>query len=252
MATFTVVIPARYASTRFPGKPLARLGDRTLLAHTYARALASGADAVVVATDDERIAAAARAVGADVAMTAATHASGTERIAEVATTRGWPDATIVVNLQGDAPLMPPENLRQLADLLAASPDLGLATLCTPVASAEDYRSAHVVKVVTDQRGRALYFSRAPIPAAAHGVDPAAVWPTALRHLGLYAYRAGALRALAAAPACDLERQEKLEQLRALWLGLAIGIAPAAAPPGPDIDTPEDLVRAEQWLAGGAR
>lgn len=245
---FTIVIPARHASSRFPGKPLALLGDRTMLQHVHDRARASGAAAVIIATDDQRIADAGRAFGADVALTSATHASGTERIAEVAAARGLADDTIVVNLQGDAPLMPSGNLRQLAALLAADAQLGMATLCTPVTTRAEYLSPHVVKVVADRQGRALYFSRAPVPAAGHGVDQDAVWPQALRHLGLYAYRAGALRRLAAAAPCALEQLEKLEQLRALWLGLAIGIARAAELPGPEVDTPEDLERARGWLA----
>ncbi|MBL8225986.1 MAG: 3-deoxy-manno-octulosonate cytidylyltransferase [Chromatiales bacterium] len=245
---FNVVIPARHASTRFPGKPLADLGGRPMLAHVHAGALASGAATVVVATDDERIAAVARGFGADVAMTSAHHASGTERVAEVAATRGWRDDAIVVNLQGDAPLMPPGNLAQLAVLLEADPALGMATLQTPLAGPEEYLSPHVVKVVCDAAGRALYFSRAPIPAAGHGNEVSAAWQSGFRHLGLYAYRVAALRRIAAAPACRLEQQEKLEQLRALWLGIGIGVATAGQLPGPEVDTPEDLERARAWLA----
>lgn len=250
---FRVVIPARHASTRFPAKPLADLAGRPMLAHVHAGALASGAAAVVVATDDERIAAVARGFGADVAMTAAHHASGTERVAEVAATRGWGDDAIVVNLQGDAPLMPPGNLSQLAVLLDADPALGMATLQTPLAGPEEYLSPHVVKVVCDAAGRALYFSRAPIPAAGHGNEPGLAWQSGFRHLGLYAYRVAALRRIATAPACRLEQQEKLEQLRALWLGIAIGVATAGQLPGPEVDTPEDLERARAWLdrEGGA-
>jgi 3-deoxy-manno-octulosonate cytidylyltransferase (CMP-KDO synthetase) len=245
---FRVVIPARYASSRFPAKPLAELGGRPMLAHVHACAVASGAAAVVIATDDDRIAAAARAFGADVAMTATHHASGTERVSAVAADRSWPGDAIVVNLQGDAPLMPPGNVAQLAGLLAADTVLGMATLCTPLSGPDEYLSSHVVKVVTDARGRALYFSRAPIPAAGHGTDPGRAWLGGLRHLGIYAYRVAALRSLAGAPACLLEQQEKLEQLRALWLGIAIGIAPARELPGPEVDTPHDLERARDWLA----
>jgi 3-deoxy-manno-octulosonate cytidylyltransferase (CMP-KDO synthetase) len=247
---FIVVIPARHASSRFPGKPLALLAGRPLLAHAHDRARESGAEAVIVATDDERIAATARGFGADVALTSPDHASGTDRVAEVATARRLDPATVIVNLQGDAPLMPAANLQQLAELLGADPGLGMATLRTPVASRADYLSPHVVKVVADARGRALYFSRSPLPAAGHGVDVDAVWPTAFRHLGLYAYRAEALLLLARSPQAVLERQEKLEQLRALWLGIPIGVATAAAAVGPDVDTPADLDRASRWLAGG--
>jgi 3-deoxy-manno-octulosonate cytidylyltransferase (CMP-KDO synthetase) len=245
---FNVVIPARYASTRFPGKPLAALGGRPMLAHVHAGALASGAATVVVATDDQRIAAAAQGFGADVAMTSPDHASGTERVAEVAAARGWRDDAIVVNLQGDAPLMPPGNVAQLAALLDADAALGMATLQTPLAGAGEYLSPHVVKVVCDAVGRALYFSRAPIPAAGHGNAAGEAWRLGFRHLGLYAYRVAALRRLATAPPCHLEQQEKLEQLRALWLGIAIGVATARELPGPEIDTPDDLERAREWLA----
>lgn len=250
---FNVVIPARHASTRFPAKPLADLGGQPMLARVHAGALASGARSVVIATDDERIAAVARGFGADVAMTSGDHMSGTERVAEVAATRGWRDDAIVVNLQGDAPLMPPGNITQLAVLLAVDPGLGMATLQTPLAGPEEYLSPHVVKVVCNAAGRALYFSRAPIPAAGHGNEAGGAWRAGCRHLGLYAYRAAALRSIAAAPACQLEQQEKLEQLRALWLGIPIGVATAGRLPGPEVDTPEDLERARTWLAreGGA-
>jgi 3-deoxy-manno-octulosonate cytidylyltransferase (CMP-KDO synthetase) len=242
--TFKVVIPARYASTRFPGKPLALLAGRPMIAHVIDRARASAASEVIVATDDARIAAAARALGADVAMTRAEHVSGTERIAEVASQRDWPADAVVVNLQGDSPLMPAGNLRQVAELLHGHPEAALATLCVPISSPADYQNPNIVKVVMDAAGRALYFSRAPIPAAGHGA-PA---PTAWRHLGLYAYRVAALEALAAARPCELEQSEKLEQLRALWLGYEIRIAPALAASGPDVDTPEDLPPVAALLA----
>lgn len=261
MIPFRVVIPARYGSSRFPGKPLAMLAGRTVLEHVWQRARASGAMEVVIATDDERIAVAARALGADVQLTGTTHRSGTERVAEVSEIRNWAESDLVVNCQGDAPLMPPAAINQVAGLLAAHPHAALATLCTPITDWSDYHSAHVVKVVCAADGRALYFSRAPIPAVAHGSadgsargtegGPAALPPglrhLGLRHLGLYAYRVGRLRQLAAAPPCELEMLESLEQLRALWLGLAIQVGRADAALGPDIDTPEDLVRAEAHL-----
>lgn len=241
---FHVVIPARFASTRFPGKPLAVLAGRPVIEHVWRQAGASGAASVVVATDDGRIASAARGFGADVQLTDAAHRSGTERAAEVAARRGWADAAIVVNVQGDAPLIPPAAIDQVAALLATTPTAGMATLCTPISTAEDYRSAHVVKVVADQAGRALYFSRAPIPALGHG---ASGLPECFRHVGLYAYRSAALRTLAGAPPCSLEQAESLEQLRALWLGIEIRVAPARALLGPDVDTPEDLERAAAFL-----
>jgi len=242
---FHVVIPARYASSRFPGKPLVLLAGRTVLEHVWRQATQCHAADVVVATDDERIAAAARGMGADVLMTRASHRSGTERAAEVAEVRGWADDDVVVNVQGDAPLIPPSAIDQVAELLAAWPGAAISTLCTPIRAIEDYRSSHVVKVVCDRDGRALYFSRSPIPASSHS-GPADV-PESFRHVGLYAYRAGPLRRIAAAPACALEVSESLEQLRALWLGLEIRVALARDLLGPDVDTPEDLDRAAEFL-----
>jgi len=242
---FHVVIPARFASSRFPGKPLVLLAGRTVLERVWRQARQSAAADVVVATDDERIAAAARALGADVLMTRDSHRSGTERAAEVAEVRGWADDDVVVNVQGDAPLIPPAAINQVAGLLAAWPAAAISTLCTPIQDIGDYRSSHIVKVVCDRDGRALYFSRSPIPASSHS-GPADV-PESFRHVGLYAYRAGALRRIAAAPACTLEVSESLEQLRALWLGLEIRVALARDLLGPDVDTPEDLDRAVQFL-----
>jgi 3-deoxy-manno-octulosonate cytidylyltransferase (CMP-KDO synthetase) len=246
--SFHVVIPARYASSRFPGKALALLAGRTVLEHVWRQARRSAAADVVIATDDERIAAAARTFGADVALTRTSHRSGTERTAEVARLRGWPADAVVVNCQGDAPLIPPASIDQVAALLAAQPGAAIATLCTPIRSAEEYANANVVKVVCAADGRALYFSRAPIPSGSHAAaDGAPGFPDSFRHVGLYAYRAGALRRLAAAPPCALEITESLEQLRALWLGLEIRVALADALLGPDVDTPEDLERAAEFL-----
>lgn len=246
--SFHVVIPARFASSRFPGKSLALLAGRSVLEHVWRQARQSAAADVVIATDDERIAAAGRAMGADVLLTSPGHRSGTERAAEVAAVRGWPDAAVVVNCQGDAPLIPPASIDQVAELLVASPRAAMSTLCTPITTLEDYRSSHVVKVVCDADGRALYFSRAPIPATSHA-DTAggAALPESFRHVGLYAYRAGALRRLAAAPACTLEVTESLEQLRALWLGMEIRVALARDLLGPDVDTPDDLERAAEFF-----
>lgn len=243
---FHVVIPARYASTRFPGKPLAMLSGKSMIQRVHEQAMASGAGQVVVATDDERIAGAAREFGADVAMTSTRHSSGTERIAEVARSRGWSDTATVVNLQGDSPLMPAQSLVQAAGLLAAHPTAALATLCTGIGNAEEFHNPNVVKVVMDSAGRALYFSRSPIPCPAHG---ATGQPPAWRHLGIYAYRVGALLKLAASPPCELETVERLEQLRALWLGMEIRVAAARAVHGPDVDTPADVAIVERHLAG---
>ncbi len=241
--SFQVVIPARYASSRFPGKVLALLAGRTLLEHVWHQASRSAAAEVVIATDDERIASVARGFGADVVMTRTSHRSGTERAAEVASERNWPEDSLIVNCQGDAPLIPPACIDQVAALLATQPGAALATLCTPVRTIEEYHNPNVVKVVCAADGRALYFSRAPIPSASHSTDA----PKSLRHVGLYAYRAGALRQLAAAPPCALEIAESLEQLRALWLGLDIQVGLAADLLGPDVDTPEDLARAAEFL-----
>jgi len=246
--SFHVVIPARYASSRFPGKALALLAGRSVLEHVWRQARVSAAAEVVIATDDERIATVGRAFGADVVMTRTSHRSGTERAAEVAAERAWPDNTVVVNCQGDAPLIPPTSINQVAALMAAQPTAAIATLCTPIRSADEYANPNVVKVVCAADGRALYFSRAPIPSGSHApAGGAPGFPESFRHVGLYAYRAIALRRLAAAPPCALEMTESLEQLRALWLGLEIRVALANDFLGPDVDTPEDLERAAGFM-----
>jgi 3-deoxy-manno-octulosonate cytidylyltransferase (CMP-KDO synthetase) len=244
-ADFRVVIPARYASTRFPGKPLIPLAGRPMIAHVYERAHASGAAEVIIATDDERIAVVAREIGAEVVMTRADHVSGTERVAEVARLRDWSDETIVLNVQGDSPLIPPASISQAAALLMEHPSAAVATLCTPIVEARDYTNRNVVKVVTDRSGRALYFSRAGIPCRAHGA--AEGLPLAWRHLGIYAYRVAALDRLSEAPACMIETVEKLEQLRALWLGMEVRVGVAALAHGPDVDAPEDVAVVEAAL-----
>ena len=252
--SFHVVIPARFASSRFPGKALALLAGRPVLEHVWRQARRSAAAAIVVATDDVRIASAARSFGADVVLTSASHRSGTERAAEAAMQRGWPNDALVVNCQGDLPLIPPACIDQVAALLAAQPGAALATLATAIVTAEDYHNPNVVKVVCTADGRALYFSRAPIPSVSHAAqtagEGASVGPPALRHIGLYAYRVGALRQLASAPPCALEATESLEQLRALWLGLEIRVALAVELLGPDVDTPQDLERAALFLRRG--
>ncbi len=243
--SFRIVIPARYASTRFPGKALAHLDGRPLLQHVHERAVASAAVEVVVATDDERIADAARSFGAKVAMTHGDHHSGTDRIAEVADRLGWGDQEVVVNVQGDAPFLPPADIGQVARLLAGHETAAMATLCTPIETEAEYNDDHAVKVVFDHSGRALYFSRAAIPARAHGCHDL---PQAWRHVGIYAYRVDALRALTRTQPCEIELSEKLEQLRAMWLGMEIRVAVAAESLGPDVDTPEDLAAAERFIA----
>lgn len=236
-APFRIAIPARYASTRFPGKPLAMIAGRTMLEHVWQRAREAGADEVVVATDDDRIASAAEGFGARVCMTRADHASGTDRLAEVAALRGWGNDDIVVNLQGDEPLTPPVVLRQVADDLAACGDASMSTLAVPLEFTGAFEEPNVVKVVTDRAGYALYFSRASIP---YPRDPSAA--TARRHLGIYAYRAGFLRRFTALEPAPIERAEQLEQLRALWHGYRIHVRDAAAVPAAGVDAPEDLER----------
>ncbi|MEI8298479.1 MAG: 3-deoxy-manno-octulosonate cytidylyltransferase [Pseudomonadota bacterium] len=253
---FRVVIPARYASTRLPGKPLRTIAGRPMIHHVLERAGAAGAREVVVATDDERIAAACRACGADVEMTSAAHPSGTDRLAEVAVRRGWADDDIIVNVQGDEPLLASANVAQVAALLAATPQAAIATLATPVLSHEEFLDANAVKVVCDAGGLALYFSRAPLPwprdAALAAEWGASAWGGALRHIGIYAYRVAGLRALAAMAPTPLETTERLEQLRALENGLRIAVAVAVSAPGPGVDTEADLARVEALLAGGRR
>lgn len=250
---FAVVIPARMGSVRLPGKPLADLLGKPMVLHVAEHARASGAHTVLVATDDERVCAACAAAGIEARLTAANHASGTDRVAEIAEQRGWDESDIVVNLQGDEPLMPAGVIRQVAALLDGHEQADMATLCTPIHSLEEFLNPNAVKLVMDQRGQALYFSRAPIPwnrdGAAAGLGSQQRWQGALRHLGLYAYRAGALRRLAVTPPCELEQLEKLEQLRALWLGMKIFADVAHAAPGPGVDTPEDLQRVAALLSG---
>lgn len=246
---YRIVIPARYGSSRLPGKPLLEIAGRPMIAWVFERARQCTAAEVVIATDDERIARVGRELGADVQMTSAAHPSGTDRVAEVAMRRGWADDSIVVNLQGDEPAMPSELVGQVAALLQANPAASIATLSAPLAHEHELQDPNVVKVVTDLTGRALYFSRAPIP---HERDRGVVVGLARRHLGLYAYRVGALRQLTAWAASPLEHTEKLEQLRALEHGLEIRVADAMGRAGPDVNTAEDLKRAAAALADAAR
>jgi len=248
---YRIVIPARHGSLRLPGKPLLLLAGKPLLQHVHERALRSRAAETLVATDDERIAALARGFGAQVMMTAAHHPSGTDRIAEVAARGGWSPQDIVVNLQGDEPLMPASLLDQVAALLESDAEAAIATLSAPIASGEAFGDPNVVKVVCDAKGRALYFSRAPIPwprdAGSDARRPG--YAGAQRHVGIYAYRVAALARLAAASPTPLEQTEKLEQLRALENGMCIRVAAAVESPGPDVNTPEDLARVSKLLQG---
>ena len=252
---FRVVIPARHASIRLPGKPLLPIAGEPMILHVHRLAQRSGAAEVIVATDDSRIRDACLAAGASVEMTAAGHASGTDRIAEVAARRRWPGPDIVVNVQGDEPLLPSALVGQVAALLAATPDAAIATLAVPITDEADYVDPNVVKVVARPDGMALYFSRAPVPWDRDGstARPASHerHRGSRRHLGLYAYRVSALQALAGAPPAALEQRERLEQLRALAIGLPIVVADAVELPGPGVDTPEDLARADAIMRRGA-
>lgn len=243
-----IIIPARYASTRLPGKPLLDIGGQPMIVRVVERARQSGAERVVVATDDERIRSAVVDFGAEAVMTRPDHASGTDRLAETIALLGLDDDAIVVNLQGDEPLMPPRLIREVADLLAARPAAVMATACHAITHREDFLNPNVVKVVTDHEGHALYFSRAPIPwprDAMLGKSSAPI--KAFRHIGLYAYRAGFVARYADWPACPLETTESLEQLRVLWHGEKIAVVEADEAPAAGVDTPEDLERVRKYF-----
>jgi 3-deoxy-manno-octulosonate cytidylyltransferase (CMP-KDO synthetase) len=243
---FRVVIPARFESTRLPGKVLLPIAGKPMIQHVWDRARESGACDIVIATDDKKVATAARSFGAQVCMTSESCHSGTDRVAQICRLFNWHDSIPVVNVQGDAPLMPPASIRRVAELLRHDPDAEMSTLCVTINSEEEYLDPNVVKVVFDDKGRALYFSRAPIPASGHGTESA--WELAWRHLGLYAYRASALQRLSSTEPCQLELVERLEQLRAMWLGMAINIAVDEENHGPDVDTESDLRKVEELMA----
>ena len=250
MKNFVVVIPARYASVRLPGKPLRPIAGEPMIQHVHRLAVQSKADEVWIATDDERIEAAARGFGANICMTSADHHSGTERLAEVCELQSWPDDLVVVNLQGDEPLLPPVLIDECAALLADH-SVGIGTLASPMETDEDLRNPNVAKIVTDQHDNALYFSRAPIPYSRDEHTDKFTMQTALRHHGIYAYRCAVLRQLIAAGPCDMEQCEKLEQLRALWLGITVRVGRASVRPGPGVDTEEDIAAVEVALKSGS-
>ncbi|MDY0065896.1 MAG: 3-deoxy-manno-octulosonate cytidylyltransferase [Steroidobacteraceae bacterium] len=252
---FKAVIPARYGSTRIPAKALADIGGRPMIQWVIDVALRSGAEEVLVATDDERIAAAAldprRPQRSLAIMTRADHASGADRIAEAAALRGWRDEEVVVNVQGDEPQLPPQLVRQAAELLERHRLADIATLSTPIQSLEEFLDPNAVKVVSSDDGYALYFSRAPIPwsrdGASGGLASQTRFENAQRHLGVYAYRVGALRRLTSLPPSPLESTEKLEQLRALQAGMRIVVGVASSAPAPGVDTEHDLERVRASL-----
>ena len=249
--SFRVVIPARYASSRLPGKPLLDIAGKPMIQHVYERAITSGADSVVVATDDERIRSAVQQFGGEVCMTSPEHRSGTDRLAEVSLNLGYADDDIVVNLQGDEPLMPASLLKQVAENLAHSTQADMATLSTRIHTAAELFDPHVVKVVSDRAGYALYFSRAVIPwdrdAFAVSTEELPERAEHYRHLGIYAYRARFLKHYSELDSCHLEAMESLEQLRVLWHGGRIHVAVAVELPGHGVDTADDLQRLRQLL-----
>ena len=246
MTNFVVVIPARYASERLPGKPLREIAGKTMLQHAYERGKESDATEVLIATDDQRIFDAASDFGASAHMTASHHRSGTERIAEVSETLDWPDDQIVINLQGDEPMMPAALINQCASLLDDS-SVDMATLASPLASKADYENPNVVKVISDNDDNAIYFSRSPIPFSRNRKTDEIAVQTAMQHHGIYAYRCGTLRTIVAAERSDIEACEQLEQLRALSIGLKIKVAKALSRPPAGVDTEDDLAQVESLL-----
>ncbi len=249
MSKIVLVIPSRYASTRLPGKPLRLLAGKPMIQHVFERAKDAmdevGFEEIIIATDDERIQTACEEFGASVCMTSPDHETGSDRLAEVVKLNGWDDDTIVVNLQGDEPLTPIGNLKQVASNLANNPEALIATLATPLASDDEYNDPNVVKVVSDKNGMALYFSRASIPFQRdEGLQENGF---ALRHIGIYAYRAGYLKSFAKVEPCEIEQLEKLEQLRAMWHGARIHVAVANEVPGHGVDTETDLIAVEKIL-----
>lgn len=263
MLRFKAVVPARYASTRLPAKPLLDLGGKPMVVRVAERALQSGAEEVCVATDHPEVAAAARAHGVDVVMTRVDHPTGTDRLAEVVAIKGWGDDALLVNVQGDEPLIDPQLITQTARQLADS-GAAIATVGHPIHRLEDFLNPNVVKLVRRANGDALYFSRAPMPwprdafirlrEANNGVLPdVGDLPDALeaiRHIGLYAYRASFLKVYAGLAPAPLESIESLEQLRALHHGFRISVAISHALPASGVDTPEDARLMQQYFAGG--
>lgn len=245
---FTVVIPARYQSQRLPGKPLLDIAGMPMVLHVVERARQSRARAVYVATDDSRIAEVCRSAGVDVCLTSAQHSTGTDRIEEVTRQLGLPRQAIVVNVQGDEPLIPPAVIDQVAANLAARPDTGICTLYAPLAVEEEFRNPNAVKLVCDLAGKVLYFSRAPIPWPRDGADADSL-ALAKRHVGLYAYRVDVLQRFVQWPPSALESTEKLEQLRAMEHGVAIHAELCCAPIPAGVDTAEDLAAVRQLLQG---
>lgn len=248
---FKIIIPARYASSRLPGKPLADIAGKPMIQHVYERALESNATEVIIATDDRRIALVATAFGADVCLTKAEHPSGTDRLAEVAIQRGFSDEEIIINVQGDEPCLPATLINQVAEDLTHFPAADISTLCNRIDNEADIFDSNVVKVITDHQGFALYFSRAPIPWMRDHFNNDITLPAELphfRHIGLYGYRASFLKSYSALSPCELEKNESLEQLRALYHGKRIHLSEAIEASGHGVDTEADLVAVRKLLA----
>lgn len=252
---YRIIIPARFASTRLPGKPLLDIAGQTMIERVWRQARLSGAEEVVVATDDARIAAQVEAFGGHVVMTRSDHPSGTDRLFEVAEQLGWDDQTIVVNVQGDEPLIPPVVIDQVAANLAAAHGAGVATLCEPITELASFTNPNVVKVVTALNGLAHYFSRAPIPWPRDAfADDATALPAGLgaaRHIGIYAYRVAALRAYVSWPPAPIEQLESLEQLRFLANDVAVHVAHACQEVPGGVDTQADLDAVIAHIGGHA-
>lgn len=248
---FKIIIPARYASTRLPGKPLLDIAGKPMIQHVYERATESLAGEVIIATDDQRIAEAAKGFGANVCMTRSDHISGTDRLAEVAAQCLFTDNDIIINVQGDEPCLPASLINQVAADLAQHPDADMATLYAQITEEKHVFDPNVVKVVMDNKGYALYFSRAPIPWMRDHFDKESPLPPILphyRHIGLYGYRASFLKHYAELKPCVLEQEESLEQLRVLFHGKKIHLTAAHINPGHGVDTEQDLLAVRQLLA----
>lgn len=250
--SFTVIIPARFASSRLPGKPLADIAGKPMIQHVFEKAQQSGASRVIIATDNDKVADAAKNFGAEVCLTSEKHNSGTERLAEVVEKLAIPDDEIIVNIQGDEPLIPPIIVRQVAENLAKF-NVKMASLAVKIHEAEELFNPNAVKVVTDKNGMVLYFSRAPMPydrdqfMALQNLADAQLADIYLRHIGIYAYRAGFIKQYVQWPATQLEQLEKLEQLRVLWHGERIHVELALEEPAVGVDTAEDLEKVRAIL-----
>ena len=254
--SYTVVIPSRFGSSRLPGKPLLLIGEKPMVQHVWERASRSGAERVIIATDDERIASAAKDFGAEVMLTREDHVSGTDRLQEVVSALDFDDDHIVVNVQGDEPLIPPEVIDQVAQNLAAHTDAAIATLSEPLTTRDDLDNPNIVKVVADEGGRALYFSRAPIPYPRElSREADAVLPDDqhwFRHIGIYAYRCRLLNEFVNWPPAPPELLEQLEQSRAMYHGAGIHVAPSCAPVPGGVDTAEDLEAVRRLVTNSER